>query len=162
MRRGLALLGLTTALATPGLTQTSPHAPVTNRERDSFGNAVARGELDALRAIIGPHVMLTDGNADFQRSSPEALIAATRGCRLIEASRTGTNPDMWYLFACPGRPRGARLRAWEDPGIYIKLWHHPAGMLASFWYPGPVEVRRRPRGSFAPPSPPAPPRRRNP
>lgn len=156
MRRALALLGLATALATPGLAQNPPHLPVNDQERAAFGNAIARGDPDALRAIIGPYVMLTDGNEDFQQSSPEALIAATRGCRLFEAARIGTGPDMWYRFACPSRPRGPRLRAWEDPGIYIKLWHHPAGMLASFWYPGAVEVRRPPRGAFAPPRRPNP------
>jgi hypothetical protein len=161
MRRMLALLGLTTALATPALAQTPPPAPVTDQERDAFGNAVSRGDPVALRNVIGPYVLLFTGPMNFEPSSPEALVEATRGCRLFEAARIGDDPAMWYRYACPRRPRGD-IRAWENPGVYIKLWHHPAGMLASFWYPGPVEVRRPPRGAFAPPAPPAPPRRPNP
>ena len=87
-------------------------------------------------------------------------MEATRGCRLFEAARIGDDPAMWYRFACPNRPRGD-IRAWEDPGVYVKLWHHPAGVLAAYFYPGPVEVRARPRTNYLP-APPAPPRRPNP
>lgn len=155
----LPMLGLCTALTAPALAQNPRNPPVTDRERDAFGAAVARSDADALRAIVGPSVLLSRGMA-FDRSSPEALIEATRGCRLFEAARIGDSPDMWYRFACPGRPRGA-IRDWEDPGIYIKLWHHPAGVLAAYFYPGPVEVRRPPPGWLAaPPPPPLPPRPR--
>ncbi len=155
MARPLLLLGLCAGLAAPALAQNPPHARVTDRERDAFGAAVARSDVEALRAIVGAAVLRSNGGLEFERSSPEALIEATRGCRLFEAARIGDDPDMWYRFACRRRARGA-IRAWEDPGVYIKLWHHPAGLLATSYYFGPVEVRRPPRGLI--PSPPAPPR----
>lgn len=158
------LLGLGVSVAlpmpAPAAAQTAPEPRVTDAERDALVAAVARGDIEALRAVVGPYVLLFDGGLDFRRSSPEALIEATRNCRLFAADRTGNDPAMWFRFTCPERPRGA-IRAWEEPGVYIKLWHHPAGMLASFFYPGAVEVRSPPRGAIAPPPPPAPPRTPN-
>jgi len=159
--RPLLLLGLCTALGTPALAQNPPHARVSDQERDAFGAAIGRSDVEAVRAMVGRAVTQSSGLA-FQRSTPETLIESTRGCRLFQAARIGDDPDMWYLYACPGRPRGT-IEAWEEPGVYVRLWHHPGGFLATSYYFAPVQVRRAPRGHYrSPPAPPAPPRRPNP
>ena len=160
-RRALALLALCTSLTAPAWAQTPTQPRVTDQERDALGTALSRSDVAGVRNVVGPYVLLSvPRSINFERSTPEALVEATRGCRLFEAARIGDDPAMWYRFACPNRPRGD-IRAWEDPGVYVKLWHHPAGVLAAYFYPGPVEVRARPRTNYLP-APPAPPRRPNP
>jgi len=122
--------------------------PITNEERDAFGGALTRGDADAVGAIVGRFVSRSDGNLAIELSSPEALIEALRGCRLFEAARIRAEPEMWYRFVCMSRARTG-LHASQDPGVYVRFWHHPAGMLAASWYPGPIDVRlprRRPPG----------------
>jgi hypothetical protein len=155
MNRLAVLLASAALLIGPARAQPQPEPSVTDQERDAFRAALVRGDADGIRAIIGPFLLLTDGNARFERSTAEALVDAIRGCRLIEADRIGTAPDMWYRFACPHRPRTG-LSAWEDAGYYVRLWHHPSGNLVAFYYPGPVEARTRPR-MFPPPVPRMPP-----
>ncbi|HEV7658268.1 MAG TPA: hypothetical protein VGO55_00325 [Allosphingosinicella sp.] len=110
MRRALAMLALGGAApvlaqgSAPALAPSPASPPVTDRERDSFGDAVSRNDLEAVRGVVGPYVLLFAGGLNFERSSPEALVEATRGCRLFEATRIGDDPAMWYLYACPGRP----------------------------------------------------------
>jgi hypothetical protein len=155
--RPLVLLGLCTALGTPALAQSPPLARVTDQERDVFGAAVGRGDVEAVRAVVGSSVLRYQGG-EFERSTPEALIEAIRGCRLFQAARIGDDPDMWYRYVCSARPRGA-ISAWDEPGVYVRLWYRPAGVLATSYYFAGVQVRPGPRGL---PSPPPPPRRPNP
>jgi hypothetical protein len=158
------MLGLCTTLTAPALAQNPPHARVTDRERDAFGAAIGRSDVEALRAIVGRAVTQSSGLA-FERSNPETLIETTRGCRLFEAARIGDDPDMWFRYTCPGWARGT-IEPWEEPGVYVRLWHHPGGFLATSYYFAPVQVRPSPHRGYPspppPPPPPAPPRRPNP
>jgi hypothetical protein len=129
-----------------GVAQPQARTPITDAERDAFGAALSSGNVEAVRAIVGRFVSRSDGNLAIEMSSPEALMEALRGCRLFEAARIRSAPEMWYRFVCPRRARTG-LHASQDPGVYVQFWHHPAGMLVASWYPGAIDVRmpaRRP------------------
>ncbi len=147
----LATASCLAMLAGSALAQ-APAPAVSDREVSALIAALEQGKVDGLREVVGERVLLARMN-DFEKKGADAMIAALRGCRHFETQRVPGNEAVFLDIVCAGAPRTG-LREEEDPGYSLRLWRHPAGVLAVSYYATGIQVRPRSH----PPRPPAPPR----
>ena len=104
----------------------SGNPPVTDAERDALIAALDRGNADALRDLVGFHVLRVGALDDFTRTSPEEMIEALRGCTVYSAERAFGSPDSVLRNGLPP-PAARRDRGMGGAGLRAQALASPVG-----------------------------------